>query len=175
MAVQPQPMPVVNIQPGIFRSPADIKTEVWSSSICDCCDDMNICCFGFWCPCCLRCQTSTDFGECFCLPLLDISTSWLPAASLALRSTMRERYRIQGSICDDCLLVTCCTPCAWCQMARELKLRQRSLLLVNVPSPVQINMHPPQAFSNPSMHLQPMPVGLYPSMPQYSQHKQETN
>ncbi|XP_029616095.1 cornifelin homolog A-like [Salmo trutta] len=163
MAVQP----VVSVQPSMFRSPADIKSEVWSSSIFDCCDDMNICCLGFWCPCCQRCQTSTDFGECFCLPLLDIFIYWVPVASLALRSTMRERYRIRGTMCNDCLLVTCCTPCAWCQMARELKLRQRPLLLVNVPSPVQINMYPPQA-PHPSMSLQPMPVGLYPSAPQYS-------
>uniref|UniRef100_A0A4W5PT93 Plac8 onzin related protein 6 n=1 Tax=Hucho hucho TaxID=62062 RepID=A0A4W5PT93_9TELE len=140
---------MMNIQPGRFRSPADLKTEVWSSSICDCCDDMKICecCFGFWCPCCLICQISTDFGECFCLPLLDIFTNCVPAGSLALLSTMRERYRIQGTICNDCLLVTCCTPCARCQMARELKLRQRTL--VNVTSSVQMNMHPPQAFSHP--------------------------
>ncbi|CAB1351594.1 unnamed protein product [Coregonus sp. 'balchen'] len=106
MAVQPQLMPVVNIQPGMFRSPADIKTE--------------------------------------------------------------------GTICNDCLMVNCCTPFAWCQMARELKLRQRPLLLVNVPS-VQINMHPPQSFSHPShpsMPLQPMPVEVYSSAPQYSQQKQ---
>ncbi|XP_071189755.1 cornifelin homolog A-like [Salvelinus alpinus] len=166
MAVQPQPMAVVNIQPGMFRAPADIKTGVWSSSICDCCDDMKICCFGFWCPCCLRCQMSTDFGECFCLPLLDIFVNCIPAVSLALRSTMRERYRIQGTICNDCLLVAFCTPCAWCQMARELKLRQRTHLLCHVPSPVQINMHPPQALSPPSMYLQPMPVGHYTSAPQ---------
>ncbi|CAB1345297.1 unnamed protein product, partial [Coregonus sp. 'balchen'] len=125
-------------------------------------------CIGFWCPCCLLCQLSTDLGECLCLPLLDIFSGCIPSTSLALRSNMSERYRIQGTICTDCLMVTCCPICAWCQMASELKLRQRPLLRVNVASSVQVNIHPPHPLSHPSYPstpLQPMPVGLYPFAP----------
>ncbi|KAL0970244.1 hypothetical protein UPYG_G00239290 [Umbra pygmaea] len=156
MAVYPQP--IVNIQPGMFQS-LENKT-MWRSGICDCCEDIQICCFGFWCPCCLMCQISSDFGECFCLGLLDMCASWIPSASLALRSSMRERYRIQhGSICSDCAVVTFCTQCAWCQMARELKHRRNPVIFANVPSSIQVNLNPPQL---------PYPtaptVGIYPSV-----------
>uniref|UniRef100_A0A673VKS5 Uncharacterized protein n=1 Tax=Salmo trutta TaxID=8032 RepID=A0A673VKS5_SALTR len=62
-----------------FQSPAVSKTEVWSSCVCMCG------CIG----------VSTDFGERLCLPLLDIFSACIPSISLALKSNMRERYRIQ--------------------------------------------------------------------------------
>ncbi|KAJ8008375.1 hypothetical protein DPEC_G00104170 [Dallia pectoralis] len=149
-------MPVVNIQPGVFQSP-DQKTP-WSSGICDCCEDIQICCFGFWCPWCLLCQISSDFGECFCLCMLDWFSGCIPATSMALRSTLRERFRIQGSICSDCAVVTFCTQCSWCQMAREIKLRRRPFVFASAPTSVQIHMHPnqPTAFPNAP------PIGFNP-------------
>uniref|UniRef100_A0A3P8Z4E7 Uncharacterized protein n=1 Tax=Esox lucius TaxID=8010 RepID=A0A3P8Z4E7_ESOLU len=135
MAVYPQQMPVTT----------------WSSGICDCCEDIQICCFGFWCPCCLLCQISSDFGECFCLGLLDMFSGCIPSTSLALRSTMRERFRIQGSMCSDCAVVTFCTLCSWCQMAREMKVRRRP----------RIDMHAAQ----PMAYTTTPPTGLYPPAP----------
>lgn len=42
------------------------------------------------------CTTSQEFGECLCLPLLDLCFGALiPPASYSVRSAMRERYRIQ--------------------------------------------------------------------------------
>uniref|UniRef100_A0AAY5KPP3 Plac8 onzin related protein 6 n=1 Tax=Esox lucius TaxID=8010 RepID=A0AAY5KPP3_ESOLU len=157
-----QQMPVVNIQPGMFQSPTDQKTT-WSSGICDCCEDIQICecCFGFWCPCCLLCQISSDFGECFCLCLLDMFSGCIPSTSMALRSTMRERFRIQGSICSDCAVVTFCTQCSWCQMAREMKVRRRPHVFANAPSSVQIHMHAAQ----PMAYTTTPPTGLYPPAP----------
>uniref|UniRef100_A0A667Z9I6 Plac8 onzin related protein 6 n=1 Tax=Myripristis murdjan TaxID=586833 RepID=A0A667Z9I6_9TELE len=114
--------PVVTIQPTVYRPAADLKTQMWSSSLFSCCDDMG--CFGLWCPCCLACQVTSDFGECLCLPLLDgLTGGMIPAATMALRSTLRERYHIQVHIRRLVSL------CAWCQMARELKLRRHPLLL----------------------------------------------
>ncbi|CAB1351593.1 unnamed protein product, partial [Coregonus sp. 'balchen'] len=66
-------------------------------------------CCGSWCSCCLWCHTASELGQCVCLPLLDVFYS-APVPP--------------GSMCDDCLVVTFCRLCAWCQMARELKTRR---------------------------------------------------
>ncbi|XP_041093252.1 cornifelin-like [Polyodon spathula] len=90
----------------------------WSSGTCDCCDDMTICCCGFWCLPCLECHTASEFGECCCLPLL------VPATSLVMRTGVRERYKIQGSILDDCCMLCWCYALTVCQTAREIKKRK---------------------------------------------------
>ncbi|XP_036404952.1 cornifelin homolog [Megalops cyprinoides] len=151
--------PIVTVQPGVVYASVHVKSEAWGSDMCDCCEDMGICCLGFWCPWCLMCKTSREFGECLCLPLLDtFCGGMVRPVSLSIRSTMRERYHIQGTMCDDCCVVTCCTCCAWCQMAREIKRRRRPLVLA--PSaPLPPGLHPPHP-------LQPMPAGLYPQVPQ---------
>ncbi|XP_029437066.1 cornifelin-like, partial [Rhinatrema bivittatum] len=94
-------------------------------------------CCAFWCFSCFMCRTASQFGECMCLPLLDpfclgYLGSPVPCApgSMAMRAAMRERYRIQGSICSDCAVLCCCYTCAWCQMARELKKRKQSYRVV---------------------------------------------
>ncbi|XP_036453032.1 plac8 onzin related protein 6 [Colossoma macropomum] len=122
-------VPTVMMQPVAFQSPDSPKTGQWSSGICDCCEDMSTCCLGFWCPCCLMCNTSERFGECFCLPLVQISFG-VPL-TFAMRSSVRERYRIQGTMFNDCCVSTCCAVCVWCQIARELKHRQKPQVIVN--------------------------------------------
>lgn len=54
---------------------------------------------------------------------------------------------MKGSIQDDCCVVTFCTLCVWCQMARELKARRNSLVVVNTVH------HQPQAFSQPTQAI----------------------
>ncbi|KAJ3585154.1 hypothetical protein NHX12_013876 [Muraenolepis orangiensis] len=126
---------VLMIQPGVVASVAEARTEMWASSLFSCCEDMGTCCLGFWCPCCLACQVSSEHGEGLCLPLVDILSGMVPSVAMALRTSVRERYRIQGSICDDCCVVTFFSSCAFCQMSRELKKRrQRHLSLVTVTS-----------------------------------------
>ncbi|TRY72924.1 hypothetical protein DNTS_011398 [Danionella cerebrum] len=97
----------VSVQPAMVMASEGIKLNMWSSGVCDCCEDMGICCCGLWCSYCLMCKTSEEFGECLCLPLLE------------------------GSIQNDCCVVCCCPVCVWCQMARELKARKRSLVVIN--------------------------------------------
>ncbi|XP_030068726.1 cornifelin homolog A [Microcaecilia unicolor] len=88
----------------------------WNSDMCDCCADMEVCLCGTFCPCILACRVAQDFGECLCLPCL-------PGALVALRTGVRERYRIEGSICCDWVAMDCVALCALCQLARELKTR----------------------------------------------------
>lgn len=139
----------VSVQPAMVVTTDNLRQNQWTSGVCDCCEDMGICCCGFWCTYCLMCKTSEDFGECLCLPLLEICFGgMLHPITLAMRSSMRERYHIKGSIQNDCCVVTCCPVCVWCQMARELKARRHSLVVINQTiNPVH---QQPQAFNQPS-------------------------
>ncbi|XP_022076251.2 cornifelin homolog B-like [Acanthochromis polyacanthus] len=93
----------------------------WSSGICGCCDDMKQCCFAFWCCPCFACITTRDFGQCLCLPLLDMFSCCIPPITMSMRASVRHRYGIRGSLCRDCVCSTCCLPCVWCQMSTEMK------------------------------------------------------
>uniref|UniRef100_H3BWL4 Plac8 onzin related protein 4 n=1 Tax=Tetraodon nigroviridis TaxID=99883 RepID=H3BWL4_TETNG len=97
----------------------------WSSGICDCFSDLPSCCFSFWCFPCFACITAREAGECLCLPLLD-SFGTIPPITTALRVSVRQRYGIEGSICNDCVYACFCGPCSWCQISRELKKRNNS-------------------------------------------------
>uniref|UniRef100_A0A3P9JDV1 Plac8 onzin related protein 2 n=1 Tax=Oryzias latipes TaxID=8090 RepID=A0A3P9JDV1_ORYLA len=134
------------------------ESQEWTSEVCDCFKDLPQCCFAFWCFPCFACVTSKKFGEHLCLPLLEFCFgSLIPPITLATRVSMRHRYGIkvsrfltggftlqphvlhdlnpvcglQGTICRDCVYSTFCTPCVWCQMAREMKSREITVVMTN--------------------------------------------
>ncbi|KAM4620462.1 cornifelin homolog A-like [Polymixia lowei] len=111
---------VVVAQPQPLRTYTE--TDEWTSGICDCCDDVPDCCFWFWCCPCHACITTKQFGQCLCLPLLDIF-GCIPPVTMSIRVSMRQRYGIKGNMCKDCVCATCCQPCVWGQMSREMKSR----------------------------------------------------
>ncbi|KAK2913584.1 hypothetical protein Q8A67_001983 [Cirrhinus molitorella] len=119
MIIQPQFSPVIAV-----------SSNQWSTGICGCFDDCDVCCFAISCPCCFICSTASDLGEFCCLPLIDICAC-TPPVSLALRTSVRNRYGIQGGLGSDCMYVTFCNICSWCQLARELKRRRISHMVVN--------------------------------------------
>ncbi|KAJ7996590.1 hypothetical protein DPEC_G00238640 [Dallia pectoralis] len=149
----------------------------WNSDICGCFEDMQCCCFGFWCCPCMACITSRDFGEYLCLPLVDLPGPaiaaffgvplFTPAASLAMRAAIRHRYNIEGcgdqlaegNLCGDILITCFCIWCSWCQMAREVKVRKKG----SVYTFVQLRTSPGQpsamnvATSNDCVINQPTP------------------
>ncbi|NP_001188228.1 cornifelin-like protein b isoform X1 [Ictalurus punctatus] len=117
---QPQPVMMANTS----------YSNQWSSGIFDCCENVAECCFSFWCFPCFACSTSRKFGECLCLPMLD-GYGLIPPITLAMRASMRQRYGIEGSICNDCIYSFFCLTCVWCQMSREMKARNHSVTLIN--------------------------------------------
>ncbi|XP_008276321.1 cornifelin homolog B-like [Stegastes partitus] len=119
----------VSMQPEAMRT--SIEEGDWSSGICDCCNDMKQCCFAFWCCPCFACITTREFGQCLCLPLLDIF-GCIPPITMSMRTSVRRRYGIKGSLCRDCLCSTCCLPCVWCQMSTEMKKRTLPTVLSDI-------------------------------------------
>ncbi|XP_068615609.1 cornifelin homolog [Brachionichthys hirsutus] len=109
---------VVNSQPQVSVRQYTVTTgsSDWSSNVCDCCEDCGICLCAFFIPCILACKVSQDNGESCCLPCL-------PGAMIALRTSMRSRYNIGGSVCNDWAVMACLPLCGLCQMAREQRIR----------------------------------------------------
>ncbi|KAK6305425.1 hypothetical protein J4Q44_G00242050 [Coregonus suidteri] len=124
----------------------------WNTGLFDCCQDMNSCCYGFWCCPCLACSTTGEFGESTCLPLLDIIGPAcmvafgvpiiVPPASLSMRVAVRHKYGIQRSLCEDIMASCFCVWCSWCQMAREIKEHKKSCTFITT-QPVAFQMQPP--------------------------------
>ncbi|XP_022625114.1 cornifelin homolog B-like [Seriola dumerili] len=103
----------------------------WTSGICDCCHDMKQCCCAFWCCPCFACKTTKEFGQCLCLPLLDVCGCVRPI-TMSMRVSVRHRYGIRGSLCSDCLCSTFCPPCVWCQISTEMKKRKIPTVLSDI-------------------------------------------
>ncbi|KPP74136.1 cornifelinB-like, partial [Scleropages formosus] len=110
MALYPAAMSTKMIiqQPGPVVQTLD--SNQWSSGICDCCDDMAECCFAFWCMPCYACKTARQYGECLCLPLLNMC-GCVPPITFGMRVSMRERYGIT--------------------MSKEIKRRTQPITLIN--------------------------------------------
>uniref|UniRef100_A0A673X3U2 Uncharacterized protein n=1 Tax=Salmo trutta TaxID=8032 RepID=A0A673X3U2_SALTR len=92
---------------------AGIQKKTWSSGVMDCCVDRDVCLCGFFCPCIQAIKMAEKYGECFLL-------SHVPWTHFMLRTSIRERYNIEGSICDDWCMTAFCGPCVQCQMVREV-------------------------------------------------------
>ncbi|KAM9332236.1 cornifelin homolog B-like [Pholidichthys leucotaenia] len=118
-----QPTPVMSLQ----------GSNEWSTGVFDCCKNVPECCFAFWCFPCFACKTSREYGECLCLPLLD-GFGLIPPITMSMRVSMRQRYGIRGTMCVDCVYSTFCTACIWCQMSREMKRRNLTVVMVGAKS-----------------------------------------
>ncbi|XP_062393692.1 cornifelin homolog A-like [Sardina pilchardus] len=97
------------------RRPEAEKIE-WSSRLSGFCEDKSMCCYALTCPLLMSTGVTEQYGEGFGLGAV-------PFSLMALRSDIRERYNIKGSLCLDWMVGCCCGPCAVVQMAKEVNKR----------------------------------------------------
>ncbi|XP_035997543.1 cornifelin-like [Fundulus heteroclitus] len=114
----------------------------WNSGLFNCWDDKKTCCYGFWCWPCLACTVSEKLDQNRWLPICDICSPammssfgiplFVAPAALALRVSIRQKYKIKGSLFKDIATSCACVLCSWCQLHRELKVRKPDAAVVNM-------------------------------------------
>ncbi|KAM3600377.1 uncharacterized protein V6R79_022494 [Siganus canaliculatus] len=90
----------------------EVQSE-FQTGLCDCTKDCGVCVLGAFCHMCLGCSIASDMGECC-----------MCGVGMPIRSVYRTKYNIQGSMCNDFLVTFFCTPCASCQLKRDINLRK---------------------------------------------------
>ncbi|XP_023278018.1 placenta-specific gene 8 protein [Seriola lalandi dorsalis] len=98
----------VTMQPGRYEA------SEFQTGLCDFFNDCGICLLGAFCYPCLGCAIASDMNE-FCLCGMGMS----------IRSVYRTKYNINGSLCDDFMMVMCCPMCAACQLKRDIDRRKQ--------------------------------------------------
>lgn len=103
----------------------------FSTGLCDCFEDVPLCCLTFWCPCITFGQIAEilDKGSAPCgvsgtlYALLLGFTGFQWIYSSMYRSKLKALYGIEDDCCGDCCTHFWCECCALCQEYRELQLR----------------------------------------------------
>eukprot|EP01059_Diplonema_ambulator_P004706 TRINITY_DN14421_c0_g2_i2.p1 TRINITY_DN14421_c0_g2~~TRINITY_DN14421_c0_g2_i2.p1 ORF type:complete len:209 (+),score=23.42 TRINITY_DN14421_c0_g2_i2:72-629(+) len=151
--VQPQYAPNHSVP---FIQP--LPTETWAAGVCDCFQDMGLCCDVLCCSCCQAGRIWSAATEsrpdhmsvpvCCGLLVAEYFIGGLANCLLTmyLRDNVRHKYGIMGDGCDDCCMSFWCTPCVMCQLHRELSKR---------------GVTPGHVCCEPSVRkTQPIPVGV---------------
>ncbi|XP_045199215.2 placenta-specific gene 8 protein-like [Mercenaria mercenaria] len=126
VTVQAQPVEfqqgtVITVQPGFGTDQGKLLiplagNRAWSSGLFDCFEDISNCLFIAFCTPCAQSQIASRMGENCCV------TCCVPGAMIALRQKLRTLGGIQGTLFNDCLVLSCCGQCALCQMKREMNI-----------------------------------------------------
>ncbi|NWW32648.1 PLAC8 protein, partial [Panurus biarmicus] len=101
---------VITVQPQFL---ATRQSGEWQTGLLDCCSDCGVCICGTFCFPCLACQVAGDMDECC-----------LCGSSVAMRTLYRTKYNIPGSILGDFCSIWCFSPCALCQLKRDINRRK---------------------------------------------------
>ncbi|KIV95193.1 hypothetical protein PV10_02873 [Exophiala mesophila] len=104
----------------------------WSFGLFDCFSPFGTCCLSCWCPCILYGKnqdiergdpdSSGCNGSClawYCLSCFGVSC----ILQCINRTSLREKYGIEGGSCGDFCTSCCCTCCALIQENKEVKVR----------------------------------------------------
>lgn len=122
------PAAVVTTQPVTLQTQAVVVTQQttlapWSTGLFSCFDDMRSCLCAYFLGSCYYGCVAKRMGENSCVGSNGHATGCIPGGHMAMRAVFRTKHGISGSICDDCLVVTCCTPCAITQLDREMNIK----------------------------------------------------
>ncbi|XP_059144648.1 placenta-specific gene 8 protein-like [Physella acuta] len=110
-----QNLTVVVQQPTVSTT---IVENDWHASLFGCCFDWKICLFAACCWPCFECKVACDMDESCLLPFC------VPAYQIALRTKLRTREHLSGSILGDCGIACMFPFCSLIQVARENKHRK---------------------------------------------------
>mmetsp|Transcript_5458 Transcript_5458/g.12087 ORF Transcript_5458/g.12087 Transcript_5458/m.12087 type:complete len:273 (+) Transcript_5458:167-985(+) len=95
----------------------------WSTGLCGCMDDCYMCCQVTACLYAENYRKLHGSGF-FCACLLMHCCHWFTCCFAATyRGALRAKYNLPAEPCGDCCVHCFCTPCAVCQEARELRIR----------------------------------------------------
>ncbi|XP_033638806.1 cornifelin homolog A-like [Asterias rubens] len=100
---------------GVYKKNPRGKPRMWSTPLFACLEDIPSCVFGWCFPCIFDCFVAFKMRECFCIGCC------YPYSTVLMRSVVRERHNINGSLCRDVCTVYWCGPCAQCQTYREVE------------------------------------------------------
>lgn len=117
----------------VVNQPAPLPlSNAWSSGLCDCFDDMGVCCLTCWCPCVTygdNVEKVSDgqsscciWGTLYCLAM-GMAYFCVPLNCCLQCGPRGDIRRAYGLVEDpnDCLVSCCCSYCALCQEARQLQ------------------------------------------------------
>ena len=96
-------------------------------SLFGCCNDIRLTCTTMFCPCIVAGRNAAAVDEsCLLCGLLSlvIYDNVCVYSNAIIRGRIREKFGIDGSAIDDCLVACCCMCCACVQHAQEIKTRQ---------------------------------------------------
>ncbi|XP_025092963.1 placenta-specific gene 8 protein-like [Pomacea canaliculata] len=94
--------------------------RTWGSGLYGCCEDVGVCLCATFLTYCAAAKLAQDLGENCCVPFC------VPGWLVVLRTKFRTQMNIEGSVCNDCLVTSCCGMCAMCQLMREVNMARQS-------------------------------------------------
>jgi Cys-rich protein (TIGR01571 family) len=105
------------------------NSGTWTTGICGCCEEIESCCWAFWCPCVAfgRIVEILDQGSTACLTggaifyLIHQHTCCGALYSCGYRTKLRQKYGLPEEPCNDCCTDCFCLPCSLAQQTRELQ------------------------------------------------------
>jgi Cys-rich protein (TIGR01571 family) len=131
--VIPPPQQPGTIPPKQYVAPTQSlsppSSGTWTTGICGCCEEVESCCWAFWCPCVAfgRIVEIVDEGNTSCLTggaiwyLIHQHTCCGALYSCGYRTKLREKYGLPEEPCNDCCTDCFCLPCSLAQQTRELQ------------------------------------------------------
>ena len=106
-------------------------------SLCGCCDDCGICCFGCVAPAFLFGENiekidGTNCVVAYCAYSLLCDTCTCCCYHFYKRGVLRHKYGLRKDQCNDCAVTFFCCQCAICQEARFLRKRSMSFSRIEI-------------------------------------------
>eukprot|EP00670_Eutreptiella_braarudii_P003110 CAMPEP_0174305634 /NCGR_PEP_ID=MMETSP0809-20121228/61522_1 /TAXON_ID=73025 ORGANISM="Eutreptiella gymnastica-like, Strain CCMP1594" /NCGR_SAMPLE_ID=MMETSP0809 /ASSEMBLY_ACC=CAM_ASM_000658 /LENGTH=247 /DNA_ID=CAMNT_0015412139 /DNA_START=32 /DNA_END=775 /DNA_ORIENTATION=- len=187
--LQPPPGYALQPVPGYAMQPPPPQPLIapngpndWAVGLCDCFDDMGLCCLCFWFPCVTdghtlaHIQNEDHRSGIYVLLACAVQYSGFSCClSLWNRNQLRMKYGLHGDPCEDCMITWCCLPCANYQHAKQAGLCGCVERIPPVPQampgqypqamPAQA-MSPQMPQAMPGQYPQAMPAQMPQAMPQ---------